>query len=765
MGRKYVDLLLRFPKWFSFLIIAVTCISAWMLSLLPVETSVESLIMENDPDLVFYETYKKEFGEDEFIIVAFSSDNIFTPEMLKEIHSLTLKLEAVEEVKEIISITNVESILGTEYDFIVQPLCQDMPETIADAQKIKGLAFNLKSVKNNIVSDDGKSSLFLVRTLPHEGDETYDARLLKKIERIFSENKGQASLLQRDKIHVAGWLVTDVNMSSHINRDNQVFMPLLYIILGSFLVFALKSVTSAAVGLVNITLCLVWTMAALFLSGGAISPMTAILTPLIMALAVSDSVHVLLHFFKQKRTRKNILDILKQTIDHLWRPCFLTSLTTAIGFLSLLVSDIPPIRHFGLAAAIGMMAEFILTMTLIPLFIYFFRHTEFIVKDFKIRENILSKVSTKLSLFIIQKKFWILLVSVLLVAGSVIGVFKVEVETNLIEYFKKSSMVYRDFDFIDTRLNGVNTIEISIKHKNGESLIMPQTLRTIDRIESYLARLPIVGTTTSVNTFIKQMNKSFHAEDPQFYAIPESREMIVQYMLIYGGDEIYNFLNDTYSWTRISARISEHSSKKLEAYISGIHDFIENKIEDQNLDIRITGKTFLVNKLVKNIVDSQVKSLLLAFIIIFGILFIVFKSFKLGLLSLIPNSLPILFNLGLMGMIGIPLNTATAIISAVAIGIAVDDTIHFLSAYQSGRNQDINMGESAIRALRIKGEPIMLTSFILCCGFGVMVFSSFVPTIQFGFLSAVIMISAMVCDLIILPALMLLHKQKNWNHL
>ncbi|NDY73824.1 efflux RND transporter permease subunit [Desulfobacter hydrogenophilus] len=716
--------------------------------------------MENDPDLVFYETYKKEFGEDEFIIVAFSSDNIFTPEMLKEIHGLTLKLEAVKEVKEIISITNVESILGTEYDFIVQPLCQDMPETMADAQKIKRLAFNLKSVKNNIVSDDGKSSLFLVRTLPHEGDETYDARLLKKIEQIFSDNKGQESLLQRDKIHVAGWLVTDVNMSSHINRDNQVFMPLLYIILGSFLFFALKSVISVAIGMVNITLCLVWTMAALFLSGGAISPMTAILTPLMLALAVSDSVHVLPHFFKQKRTRENTLNLLKQTINDLWRPCFLTSLTTAIGFLSLLVSDIPPIRHFGLAAALGMMAEFALTMTLIPLSIYFFRHTEFIVKDFKIRENILSKVSTKLSLFIIQKKHWILLVSVLLVAGSVIGVSKVEVETNLIEYFKKSSTVYRDFNFIDTRLNGVNTIEISIKHKNGESLITPETLRIIDRVETYLASLPIVGTTTSVNTFIKQMNKSFHAEDPQFYTIPESGEMIAQYMLIYGGDEIYNFLNDSYSWTRISARISEHSSKKLEAYISGIQNFIENKIDDQDLEIRMTGKTFLVNKLVKNIVDSQVNSLLLAFIIIFGILFIVFKSFKLGLLSLIPNLLPILFNLGLMGLMGIPLNTATAIISAVAIGIAVDDTIHFLSVYQSARNQDMNMGEAAMNAVRLKGEPIMLTSFILCCGFGVMVFSSFVPTIQFGFLSAVIMISAMVCDLIILPALMLLYTKK-----
>ncbi|WP_321495876.1 MMPL family transporter [uncultured Desulfobacter sp.] len=717
---------------------------------------MESLIMEDDPDLVFYEKFKRIFGEDEFIIIAFSSNDIFTPQMLSEIHKLTQKLEGIKEVKEVVSITNVESILGTKNDFFVQPLCEQIPESMEAAEEIKKRAFSLQSVKNNIISNDGKASLFLVRTLPHEGDETYDLRLLQSIDQAFKDHAlADGSKLSADTIHTAGWLVTDVNMSSHINRDNQIFMPLIYAILGFFLFLTLRSAIGVAIGLFNITLCLLWTMAALYLSGGAISPMTAILSPLMMALAVSDSIHVLLHFFQKKRCRETVMNTLKETVDELWRPCFLTSLTTAIGFLSLLVSDIPPIRHFGLAAAIGMMAEFFLTMTLIPLIIYFLRNTKSVVKDYKIQGNYLSRMSNGIASFVLKNKNIILCLSTACIVGSMFGISRIKVETNLIEYFKKSSAIYKDFQFIDTRLNGVDTLEISIKNKNDKSLMTPTALNKVQAIETYLNTLPFVGTTTSVNTFIKQMNKSFHAEDPQFYSIPESAEMIAQYLLIYGGDEIYNFLNDEYTWTRISARISEHSSSELAKYLLDISSFIENNINTDDIEVRVTGKTFLVNKLLKSIVDSQMSSLLLAFIIIFSILFLVFKSFKLGGISLIPNGVPIIFNLGLMGFLGIPLNTATAIISAVAIGIAVDDTIHYLTTYQSFKNKGVPTGQAALEALKTKGEPIMVTSFILCFGFGVMVFSSFVPTIQFGFLSAAIMLFAILSDLLILPSILL----------
>ncbi len=761
MAEKYINFLFKKSYAFIVILLVLTALAGSLLKQLPVETSVESLIMEDDPDLLFYEKYKKQFGEDEFIIIGFAHEKIFSPEFLAEIDAVTKEIEKIDEVKEVISITTVETIQGSEFDFLVESLCQTLPETADEADIIKQRALSTESIKGNLISGDATAGLFLIRTKPHENDETYDARLIENLSRVFRSEHRADAFLTFDNVHTAGWVVTDVNMSSYINRDNMVFMPILYIVIILFLFLILRNLAGVGIGILTISLCLLWTMAWLYLIGGAISPMTAILTPLILALSVSDTIHLLLHFFKQERTHENLPTIIKVSVKHLWRPCFLTSLTTAIGFLSLLVSDIPPIRHFGFAAALGMMSEFFITMTVIPLALYLMRRTSVIIKPYNPLKLTDGSVLSRLCRFVEKRSSLIVSISVILICISVMGVSKIKVETNLVEYFKKDSTVYKDFSFIDTHLNGVNTIEVSLKSKQGNSVFLePEFLGMVESIETYLKSLPPVETVTSVNSFIKQMNQSFHNEDRRYFLVPDSKAVIAQYLLIYGGDELYNFTDNNYNWTRISARVSEHSSIELKKNINKIEDFIESMPETESLEIRVTGKTYLVNKLIKSIVESQVNSLALAFSIIFVILFIVFKSVKLGALSFIPNFLPILFNLGVMGLLDIPLNTATAIISAVAIGIAVDDTIHYIDTFNSRHQDNGNIQTAATDAIMIKGEPITMTSLILCIGFGVLMFSSFVPTIQFGFLSAVIMISAVVCDLVILPSVLILLKNK-----
>jgi predicted RND superfamily exporter protein len=364
----------------------------------------------------------------------------------------------------------------------------------------------------------------------------------------------------------------------------------------------------------------------------------------------------------------------------------------------------------------------------------------------------------KLAVFIPRAKVYVCGLSVLLIGLSVWGISKLNVETNLMEYFREKSEVYQDARFIDHELGGVNTLEVSFEAKERDAFLLPANLKVIEKIAEYLRERPEIGKVTSINDFLKEMNQSFHSEDPAYYDLPDSREMAAQYLLLYGGDELDNFVDTSYQWARLSARITEHSSSRLKVYIEQLKDFIEKNLGESDLQIRVTGKTYLVNKLVKNIVDSQVQSLSVAFLIIFGMLFIVFRSLSIGFISIIPNMLPIIFNLGLMGLAGIPLNTATAIISAVAIGIAVDDTIHFLNQYQNEKQRGKNMRQATVTAIETKGVPTMTTSLILIGGFGVLVISSFVPTAQFGFLSAMIMLFALISDLLILPAVLLLRK-------
>ncbi len=713
---------------------------------MPLKTSVESWIIENDPDLEFYESFKDQFGEDEFLVVGYESPRMFTDEFLDRIDLLTLDLENISGVREVVSITSVEDILGTETDFIVQPLVPSRPEGEQEIRHILERIERNPLIKGNVVSEDLQAGLFLIRTTGSE-DDGFDARLVADVMAFFSEHP---QLPEGIDFHVAGWLVTDTSMASYMNRDMAFFMPITYVLIAVLLWVFLRNLPAVTISLINISICLVWTMAFLYFAGGAMSPMTSILPPLIMALVVSDSIHILQKFLQTQGA-----DLQKRIRDAMQRlavPCFLTSLTTAIGFSSLGLSDIPPIRHFGFAAAGGMLVEFYLSMTLIPLGLWLWGKKRPIAAQSKTVFKGLDRISEWTGSRVTLWYKPVLAGSIAVLALFVYGATQLQVETNLLEYFRSGSEIRQDTDFVDSRLGGVNTLEISLRSDEREYFLEPQNLEKIEAISRYLQEIEVVSKTTSLVDFLKQMNQAFHADQLEHHALPQNRQLAAQYLLLYDGDELRNFTDLDYSWVRISARLTEHSSQRLNQIISDIDEYLTRTIDDPAIEVNITGKTFLVNKLVKSIVESQVKSLSTAFVVIFLVLFFVFRSFKLGCLSIIPNALPIIMNLGVMGLFGIPLNTATAIISAVALGIAVDDTIHFLTEYQHQRESGTPRAEAIRASINEKFSPILSTSLILVFGFGILVFSSFVPTVQFGFLCALIMLFAFVSDLIILPA-------------
>ncbi len=736
------------PWLYLALLLFLTGIAGYFYATLPIETSVESLIIDNDPDLLFYEEFKEQFGEDEVLIVGFKHDKIISPEILSFIKEKTRQLETIPEIKEVVSLTNVEDLLGTENDFIVRPLVEKIPESLKALKEIKARTSLNPLINGNIISTDGTAALFLLRTKAHPDDEGYDLRLIEQTKEILS-NDNPFNI----DFHFAGWLVTDVSMSGYMNRDMAFFMPLTYILIAGLLWLFLRNIICVAISLVTVSIALVWTMALLNLSGGAMSPMTSTLPPLIMALVVSDCIHIFCKFLRQERNA-DLPKLLQNNLKSLVLPCFLTSLTTAIGFLSLTLSSIPPIRHFGLAAAGGMIAEFGLAMTIIPLAIYGLRNNKYLLKNgprqSSRQERLIQWWADNFQLY----KRGVLITTFIALIISIFGFSRLTVETNLLEYFKTGSEIRTSAAFTDHNLGGANTIEISIRADKIDYFRDPANLLTILKISDYFSQQPMVSKATSINNFLMQMNQAFHNDAPEFNKLPENRALLSQYLLLYDGEEMNYFINEDYNWARLSFRITEHSSKKLEKHLLDLKSFINRNFAVKNLDIRITGKTQLANKLINSIVESQIKSLAAAFLIIFLILFLVFKSLKLGLLSIIPNTLPLIFNFGIMGLMDIPLNTATAIISAIAIGIAVDDTIHFITEYQNGRKNGLNQTAATAAALKHKGEAMLTTSIVLIGSFAILCFSSFVPTVQFGFLCSVIMLTALVSDIVILPALL-----------
>ena len=749
---KNCDLIFRYPFLYLSVLLLLTGCFGYYYATLPTETSVESLVIDKDPDLVFYETFKEQFGEDKILVIGFSAVDVFEPTVIRFILEQTQQLEGLDGVADVLSLANVDDFIGSDSDFIVQPLLEAAPPDKLKKESLRQRALASSLIRDSLINHATTATLFLVRPESRPENPAFDEELLRRIEESFDTLPPPWPNFE---YHIAGWLATDVNLSRYMNRDLMLFMPLTFTLLIILVSLSLRNRWSILLAMVNVSVCLIWTLAFLNLIGGAISPITSILPPLIMALAVSDSIHVFNDFLKQDRRHPPLTNVMKTTLINLATPCFLTSFTTAIGFASLAVSDIPPIRHFGLAAAGGMMAEFALSMTLIPLGLYFLRHKTGL-RTLSVQRS--SPLLSQLELFapkILASRTPILWGSAALILISLFGAAAIKVETNLLEYFKKSSPVYQNSQFIDRMLGGVETIEVSLQSPQPDLLLEPEALALIQRIEDYLQRQPIVSQVTSIGNFLREMNKAFHQENETYFKLPASRTMAAQYLLLYDGDEIDNFIDEQRSWTRISARITEHNSSAVAQYIDNLKLYLDEITAGTSYQARVTGKTLIANKLISFIVNSQIQSLFLAFVLILLLMFAIFRSLKLGLLAMVPNILPILFSFAIMGFCGIPLNSATAIIAAVAIGIAIDDTIHFICTYQHQRQQQKSVEQAVQRTIIIKGHPIVITSLTMVGVFTILMFGNFVPTIQFGFLSALIMLFAVFSDLLVLPALLM----------
>ncbi len=738
---------------YLFFLVLLVSVAAFSALNLPLETSLESMVLEDDPDLIFYQKFKQQFGEDEFLVVGFSVADVFAPEILQFIREQTARLEALPEVREVVSLTNVDEFVGADNDFIVRPLVSEIKNDLKALALLRQRALSSHLIRDSLLAKAGTATLLLLR--PHSftatgGDK---AALVEKVKRIFA---GQNTRYPKLEYHLAGWLVTDAAMSAYMNRDLALFVPLTYIVLAVFLWLALRNFRAVFIALVNILFCLVSTLALLHLVGGSLNPVTAILLPLMMALAVSDSIHLFVDFFARDHSSGDLPEIMLKTVKSLALPCFLTSLTTAIGFIALAVSVIPPIRSFGLAAAGGMILEFGFSMTIIPLGLYFLRNHSSLRRPARSGQGFMPAILEKLVFWVTRRYRAILWGAVLLTVIAFYGSLRLTVATDLLSYFKKSSPVHQGACFIDERLGGVNTLEISCYAAEPDAILQPENLVVLDKIERFLRAQPQVSQVTSINNFLKEMNRAFYDEAEARYELPQSKALAAQYLLLYDGSELENFVDSEYQRARLSARITAHDSRIVEKLNREVRNYIRTELAGSTLEIRVTGKTVLTNKLIKDIVDSQIQSLVLATGLIFIVFLIVFRSLRLGLLAMIPNLLPILCNFGLMGYAGIPLNSATAIISAVAIGIAVDDTIHFVCHYQSGLKGGLPVADAVRRTLVVKGMPIITTSIIMVAAYSLLLAASFVPTIQFGFLSALIMLFAVVADLMVLPAVLLI---------
>lgn len=759
MPRFMLNLLkaiLRYPRALLVVLAVLTALVASEARHTRFDASIKSFILDNDRAYAFYNQYKRTFGQDDILVVAFQDCDIFTPENLRLIRRLTERIESVDNVYDVRSITNAEYIRSTPDSFEAAPLVDEIPDaknpSLDEARRI---ALSQAVYRRDLISDDAQKTAIIV-TLAARGDDYEYHDEIRTIESIVREEEAASG----KTLYLTGERYIDLRFLEYIHRDLEIFIPITTLILALLLFLIFRNVRETVIGLAAISACLLWTGGLIPLSGGEVNSITAGLPSLILCIAVTDAVH-LLHRYRHLLAETRDYDLaLDRMLDEAGLPCLLTSVTTAIGFGSLIFNEVHPIKGFGALAALGVSVCFPLCMTIVPALLKVWK-APLPEKPILEAEASSTGVMARLGELLIGRR-WTVGAGVLLgLVLCAVGFSQVKIQIDRVRYLKESSDVFKSIDFIEKNLAGTTQLDIWVEGGKEGVIKEPETLQRIEALATYLRAKPEIDKVICINDFLKEMNKAFYAGAPGAYALPKTRDNVAQFLLIYSmsgrTNELDKYVDYPYSRTRISVRASEHNSVRLDALIADIEGYLKGHFHGTE-HAELATLAISNNNVFHYLLRGLVVGLGIAVVIVGLVLAIGFRSLYVGIISMIPNVVPIIACLGLMGWADVWLETATAMTFSIALGIAVDDTIHLISRYRLELARTGDPEEAVRRSVRTLGWALVQTTLIISGGFLVLVFASLKMNIVFGLLAAFIMFVALAADLVFTPVCLLLFK-------
>lgn len=721
-----------------------------------------SWFTDDDPEIILLKQFEKTFGSDESVILLFEIDegSIFTPENINILHNLTEEMWLVPEVMRVESLTNYNWSYAEADNLITEPF---LPEDRIDDKSF------LKDREKEALEHRVLPGVFFSRNLKSAtvyGRITYNPAHISDYESITLASQAIADEFEKKydhiKVHVLGQSALNHTFQRTSFNDLSILMPLLVLLIILYLFYSFRSVIGVFIPLTIIFTSIGVTGGIAGLFGFKINSLTFILPSVLVAISIADSVHILTTFFDSFSRLKDIGEAAKKSLHKNMWPIFLTTVTTTIGFLSLTVSDILPVKELGILAGVGVCVALLFSyLLIIPILI--FMSSERAKNNKPITQRLLPKhhVQNYLEWVARWSKTIIACFFSLTIVMGYLGMQN-EINSNPYKYFKPNDPLSIGNDYVLEHYGGVAGPEIIIDSGVAEGIKDPQFLRKVEKFQNWLTNEPYVNRVMSIIDILKEMNQALNEGDPQEYRISDSREVIAQEIFLYSlslpiGMDLNNRVDLNERELRLSVlwelQDSRISLEKLAV--------IESKAEEIGLPIQITGKPILFQKMNDYVVQTFFTSIAMALIFITFILILIFRSYRIGLMSLIPNFVPIIFGAGLLTILGIPVDIGCAIVASVTLGVAVDDTIHFLSHYKQLVMQGMERTEALTEVLRSTGMALIITTVILVSCFGLFIFASLAPNINFGILASFVIAVALICDFLVLPALILQMKHKH----
>ncbi len=722
---------------------------------------------QDDPEIVYYKQFQEIYGNEELGVIVFKTEDIFQNEYLDIINKITQMLENMPGVQRVFSITNAEEATGKNDTISFKTIIPEGPLSKKTLETVKKNVLKHDVLLNNLISKDAATTAIMIE---------FDS-ILSNDEKgaMLSKIKKKANAIAQDRVDLrySGIPFLEYEMNILTRQDNAKFTPVILLIIFIIVAFLLKNATISFLCMVNILLVSIWGIGLLSMCGETINMVTVIIAPVLLAVSVADSVHILSHyrevFLTNNHDHKSSVLIV---IDDLWKPCLLTSLTTAAGFASFITSDIRPVVIVGVFIAAGVMMAFVLTIVFLPAGMLMFekiyktsekKRDQLGLKDSHSQKtDLFSKILTKITHFNISNYKLIFICFLIFLVVSITGIRRMSYETNFANYLPDDNKIKADINFIEKNLFGTVPVVLLIKANEKENdFTHSASLKLIDDLQKKLMKVmeDSFSSSFSVADYIKEINRAFNKGDEKYFTIPEKDIDIIDYYEIGSDDTLDRIISPDKMEVRIS--FNSHLTSNKNSLI--IREFLQKFVKDRfgdNFSHRFTGMSTLYVVMDENLRTSQYKSFGTAFLVIFLMMFFICKKKKLTVISIIPNLFPVVATFGVMGWFKIPLDVTTVMIASVTIGIAVDDTIHYLVWYRRNVLSGLDIEASVVKTALDVGKPIALTSLVLCMGFLVLCLGSVIPMRLFGLLTCLSIFFAFIGDIILLPALLICFKPK-----
>ena len=787
IGEFYQKNVLEKPKVVLFLLAFFLIIFGYFSKDFRLDASSDTLLIDGDPDLKYLNEINKRYNSKEFLVLTFTpKESMISENSINNLLSLKYKIQSLDWVDGVITLLDVPLLTSTD-DTLTEKLKNFSTLKSEGINKTKGFNEILNSpvFRNFVISEDGNTTGIIVylkkktepiKLLSKKELQIYKDKIKKENhENIIEIREVIKSYKSIGKIHLGGIPMIADDMMTFIKNDIIVFGAgvLLFIILTLWYVF--RRIIWIMVPISSCFFSVLIMMGLLGLMGWKVTVISSNFIALMLILTMAMNIHTSTRFLQLRKENPKLskLEIIKKTTNKMFWPIFYTVLTTIFAFLSLVFSGIKPVIDFGWMMTMGLITSFIITFTLLPTLLNFFPDNKITIKkEYK------SKITLLFERIALKNKNIIFFTTGLIIFLSITGINKLEVENSFINYFKKNTEIYKGMKLIDQKLGGTTPLEVILKFPKKEVDSEPPdedddwgdekddndekywfTKDKIDKIEkvhNYLQNQPEIGKVLSFSSVLEvatQLNNNKPLG---------TLEMGVLYSKI--PETIKNQIVDPYisisdSEARISLRIKD-SKKDLKRndLINKINFDLKNKLNLKRDEYKLAGVLILFNNLLQSLFKSQILTLGFVMIGIFIMFLILFRNIKLSLIGVIPNFLAAFFILGIIGLANIPLDMMTITIAAITIGIAVDNSIHYIYRFK----EEFSKSKNYINTLKIchstVGVAILNTSITIVFGFSILVLSNFIPTIYFGVFTGIAMLLAMISVLTLLPSLLLLFK-------